>query len=311
MAKDATKPTRAEEVRRRRSQDGKARRQTTTYATSVVRPLVSRPRVTGAPGSLRFQSARSRRFETALAGTWSALALPAIPRLRGNWRMVSVSILLLLTAMLARLLTDERMYVTELNLSGNALVSGEEVFAESGLAPEHKPLHIFWVSPAVAQQRIAAISGIASAEVSVQWPNVVTVVVKEKVPVIKWVEGDKAWWVNAQGEKFKARGEVGGLLPITVDDAKDLGEEHAVPFPAIQGALQLRDLRPNIEMLHYDAQHGLSYQDGRNWRGYFGVGTNMAQKLAIYETLVDNLLARGIHPSLISVEDVRAPYYRK
>jgi cell division septal protein FtsQ len=307
MAKDSKKPTRAEEVRRRR-QDSKVRRKKAAFqAASVVRPLVSRPRITGAPGSVRVQPNRGRRFEATLANTWSALALPALPSFRGNWRMVSLSILLLLVAMLGRLMTDPRMYVTEINLSGAALVPGEEIFAESGLARQH----IFWVSPAAAQKRIVGVSGIAWAQVAVQWPNVVTVVVKEKVPVIKWVEGDQAWWVNAQGEKFTARGDVAGLLPITVDDAKNLGEAHIVPFPAIQGALQLRDLRPNIELLHYDAQHGLSYQDGRAWRGYFGVGTDMAQKLAVYETLVDNLLARGIHPSMVSVEDARAPYYRK
>jgi hypothetical protein len=64
-------------------------------------------------------------------------------------------------------------------------------------------------------------------------------------------------------------------------------------------------------MLHYDAVHGLSYQDGRNWRGYFGVGAEMAQKLAVYETLVDNLLSRGIQPMVISVEDLKTPYYRQ
>ncbi|MGH2524598.1 MAG: hypothetical protein ACRDH2_18995, partial [Anaerolineales bacterium] len=84
-----------------------------------------------------------------------------------------------------------------------------------------------------------------------------------------------------------------------------------VPVEAIQGALQLRELRPNIELLHYDSQHGLSYQDGRGWRGYFGVGTDMAQKLAVYETLVDNLLSRGVQPAAISVGNLKAPYYRK
>jgi hypothetical protein len=84
-----------------------------------------------------------------------------------------------------------------------------------------------------------------------------------------------------------------------------------VPVEAIEGALQLRELRPNIELLHYDPQHGLSYQDGRGWRGYFGVGTHMAQKLAVYETLVDNLISRGLHAAMISVENVNAPYYRR
>ena len=84
-----------------------------------------------------------------------------------------------------------------------------------------------------------------------------------------------------------------------------------VPVLAIQGALALRQLRPNIERLHYDARHGLSYQDGRGWRAYFGVGADMPQKLAVYEKLVDDLMARGIQPKTISVETVRAPYYSK
>ena len=79
----------------------------------------------------------------------------------------------------------------------------------------------------------------------------------------------------------------------------------------MEGALQLQQLRPNIELLHYDSQHGLSYQDGRGWRGYFGVGTDMVQKLAVYEQLVSSLLARGIQPRTISVESYQAPYYTK
>jgi cell division septal protein FtsQ len=193
-----------------------------------------------------------------------------------------------------------------LNLGGASLVPAEEIYKESGLARQH----IFWVNPAEVQRRLEAVSGIASARVSVQWPNVVTVLVTEKVPVIKLLEGKQEWWVNTAGERFAVRGDVPGLLPIEVDDVQDLAGA-PVPFAAIQGALQLRELRPNIELLHYDTLHGLSYQDGRNWRGYFGVGTDMAPKLAVYETLVDNLLARGIHPTQISVEDVRAPYYLK
>ena len=321
MATDPKKATHAELVRRRRMQATKTRRQSATQSAVTIQPLVSRPRVTGAPGRTRLKPGQGRRFDLTMARTGSLLVFPTLPRVRGNWRMVSASMVLLFAAMLTRLLVDQRMYVKEINLGGAALVPGEEIFAKSGLARQH----IFWVNPAEVQRRIAAVSGIASAQVSVQWPNIVTVLVTEKVPVIKWVEGEQQWWVNAQGEKFVARGDVAGLLPITVDDATSgaagaaagaatastVGPDLLVPFPAIQGALQLRQLRPNIEQLHYDPLHGLSYQDGRNWRGYFGVGIEMAQKLAIYETLVDNLMARGIHPVMISVEDMRAPYYRK
>jgi cell division protein FtsQ len=211
--------------------------------------------------------------------------------------------------MLGKLLTDPEMYVDGINLGGAALVPGEEIYAESGVARQH----LFWVDPQRARQKIEAIPGIASASVTVAWPNEVTILVEERVPVVAWVEGTHTMWVDAHGEKFKSRGELPGLLPITVDGAADAFPDMAarVPVEAIEGALQLRELRPNIELLHYDPQHGLSYQDGRGWRSYFGMGTGMAQKLAVYETLVDNLISRGIHPAIISVESVNAPYYRR
>ena len=84
-----------------------------------------------------------------------------------------------------------------------------------------------------------------------------------------------------------------------------------MPVAAVDGALQLQQLRPNIELLHYDGAHGLSYQDGRGWRGYFGVGANMVQKLAVYEKLVTDLMARGVQPKTISVESYQSPYYTK
>jgi hypothetical protein len=218
---------------------------------------------------------------------------------------------LLLSAMLARLLIDPRLFVDGINLGGASLVPGEEIYAESGIARQH----IFWVDPAAAQKRLEGIPGIASATVTVKWPANVTIVVKERVPVMTWAEGDKKWWVDAEGQKFKSRGDL-GLLPITVDDAAGgagdaTGKTGRVAVEAIQGALQLKELRPNIELLHYDRQHGISYQDGRGWRGYFGVGTDMARKVAVYESLVDNLTSRGIYPAAISVENLKAPYYRR
>jgi hypothetical protein len=208
---------------------------------------------------------------------------------------------------LVRLMSDPRMYITGVNLGGSALVPGQEIYAAAGIAGQH----IFWVDPAEVQRRIAAVPGIASARVTVQWPATVTIVVSERIPVVSWAEGTQTWWVDADGQKFPARTKLSGLLPITVDDAAagDVGK--MAPPAAVAGALQLRQLRPNIELLHYDAQHGLSYVDGRGWRGYFGVGGDMPQKLAVYEKLVTDLLARGIQPKTISVESYQAPYYTK
>ncbi len=309
MTGSVTRPTRSEIVRKRRTQASRQRFQAAARAaTASTRPLISHPRKVGGNPSAR-PGGHRRRFEIALP-SGLVLHAPAAPRLHVSWRLASFSLVLLLVAMLARLLTDPRLFVDGINLGGASLVPGEEIYAESGLARQH----IFWVDPAEAQKRIAAIPGIAAAQVSVKWPNAVTVIVQERAPVVMWMEGEQKWWVDARGLKFKSRGDLPGLLPITVDDAPSgapLSADRPAPVEAIQGALRLKQLRSNIELLHYDSLRGLSYQDGRDWRGYFGVGLNMEQKLVVYETLVDNLLARGIHPTMISVENPLAAYYRK
>ena len=82
-----------------------------------------------------------------------------------------------------------------------------------------------------------------------------------------------------------------------------------VPPEVLAGALQLRELRPDIAELYYRPYGGLSYEDGRGWRGYFGSGTDMNQKLVVYETIVADLLTRGIQPAHISVSNQEKPYY--
>ncbi len=313
-----TKPTRADLVRQRRMQTlAKSRFESTaTRPTAGVRRLVSAPRPVAAPTPVMRKSAARggvrRQFHVAAPALPSlpTVRLPALPQVNVSWRLASLSLVILLSALLVRLLTDPAMFVDGINLGGNSLVPGEEIYAQSGVARQH----IFWVDPQNAMAQVEQVPGIASASVTVKWPNSVTFIVYERVPVITWQEGDRQWWVDADGFKFKARGDLPGLLPIVVDDVLPgtaVSASDAIPVEAVAGAILLRHLRPNIELLHYDSLHGLSYQDGRNWRGYFGMGLDMAEKLAVYETLVENLLSRGIHPSAVSVEDLGQPYYRK
>src|SRR3970282_1738891 len=157
MTGSITKTTRAEMVRRRRTQESRQRQQSVPRAaTTFRRPLVSRPR--RVEGTADFKKmGRGRRFEIALPSGLT-LGLPTLPQFNVSWRMASFSLVLLLSAMLARLLVDPRLFVDGINLGGAALVPGEEIYAESGIAPQH----IFWVDPAAAHKSLEGIPGIAS-----------------------------------------------------------------------------------------------------------------------------------------------------
>jgi cell division septal protein FtsQ len=302
MTSRTDKPSRAELVRQRRRQDQKRRYQAVTREATSARPIISHPRRWGGQGARPLR--KTRGFNIALGDQTLPLSVDALAPIVGSWRMMSLTLIVLLVGLLAKLLTDRSMYVTAINLGGAALVPSEEIFAGTGVAGSH----IFWVDPAEVQKNVAEIPGIATAKVSVEWPAKMTVLVVERVPKLSLVEGEKTWWVDAAGQKFASRGALPGVLPILSESGSTLS---ALPPEAVQGALQLKQLRSNIEKLYYDPAHGLSYQDGRGWRGYFGVGLEMSQKLAVYEELIDNLLQQGISPRLISVESLRTPYYKK
>lgn len=287
--------SRSDVVRDRRQREQTRRFNSTSGA--VRGPLISKPRRVENAGPYR--PIRGRGGDGGFKLNLPSVSLDGLM----NWRTLSLGICALLIGILAWAMTDGRMYVQGINLGGASLVPQDEIYAQSGLAN----VHAFWINPEEAAENIMAIPGIQDATVTVQWPATVNVVVVERVPQVLLIDGSRSWWVDKTGARYASRGELPGLLPI-VNDSKT--EVTSLPTEVIQGALQLRELRPNIEQLYFDFERGLSYQDGRGWRGYFGTGTDMAQKLAVYETLVADLQDNGLSPKVIDVTKPLSPYYR-
>lgn len=263
-----------------------------------------------------------------------------------NARWISLAIMGLCIYALYAIGSDDRFYLNYIPVEGASTIEINHIVEESGLAGHH----IFAADPQGAANRIGDISGVITATVTLEWPNEVMIRISEKPPLATWQEGDQTFWIDANGQLSLARAETVGLLNIiseapvakvdtaallkenetdeetadseemvanTGNEESSEGKENAVqsqatfvPQAVLAGALQLRELRPNIDELYYRPSEGLGYQDGRGWRAYFGTGRNMHQKLVVYETIVANLLERGIMPAYISVSNQNKPYYR-
>ena len=142
-----------------------------------------------------------------------------------------------------------------------------------------------------------------------EWPNVVSIQVTETTPIALWKQNGRTFWIDQDGEFIPARATSSGLLLIESELDEPLAEDGYVAEDVLAGALQLRQLRSNIDRLFYEPGNGLSYQDGRGWRAYFGSGLNMEQKLAVYETIVDDLIDQAVVPAYISVRNEAKPFY--
>lgn len=280
-----------------------------------------------------------RRLEAAAFVAQPKLQVPktARKRQRRNFRRVRlpvagikqvvfsarwVSMLLLAMVVYALILIglDEQFYVTTIPVDGANAIPAAEIVTASQLARQH----IFAADPAGAAAGILAVPGVLSATVTVQWPNQVHIQIKEDSPAAVWVEGGNQYWVMANGRLLPARANMLGLLVIEAEGAQPVAtavptaENNSIPtantafVPAdvLAGAQQLRALRPNIDRLYYQPGNGLSYQDGRGWRAYFGSGLDMEQKLVVYETIIEQLQSRGITPAYVSVANQERPFYR-
>lgn len=272
------------------------------------------------------KNARRRRSRNRAR---ARLPLASLRQILLSARWLSLGVLALSIYAMTLIGLDERFYLTAIPVEGVISVPATEVVQASTLAGSH----VFAADPgAAAQQIMDNVPGIISATVTLGWPNQVQINVTEDSPIAIWVEGSNQFWVTRNGRLIPARSQSLGLLMIqseiettnaapseteTADEAN--GEEPVVetsnphirfvPRDVLAGALQLKELRPNIDRLFYRPSSGLSYQDGRGWRVFFGTGTDMPQKLVVYETIVDELLAQGLTPQYVSVSNQEKPYY--
>jgi cell division septal protein FtsQ len=224
-----------------------------------------------------------------------------------SWRIFSALIVLSLLGVLALFFATPFFYIHSISVGGLRYVSKEEVFALTNVAN----MHIFWVDPEVVRESILRSPTIADVTVTTGWPpNMVQVLVQEREPAVIWQQSGVSTWVDIQGRVMQMREDRTDLVRIdSADNDGPIGPNVLVPLDVVAGALQLKNLRSNIEVLRYDREKGLGLQDGRGWEAWFGTGTDMPEKLIIYETLVDNILARNLQPLEVNVVNPDAPYY--
>jgi hypothetical protein len=182
----------------------------------------------------------------------------------------------------------------------------------------------------------------SSAEVMVELPNTLVITVTERVPVLVWLQDSRSILVDELGMTFQARDDAAlSALPVvkasgppppvpgetqvdsadvTVEDIKaaalsrDVVKEFrpTVMFlpQTVTAIINLAAALPEGAELIYDPTHGFGWQDRRGWPVYFGDLANLEVKFNAYRAILEEIKSSGGTPALISVEFIRAPYYR-
>jgi cell division septal protein FtsQ len=277
-----------------------------------------------------------RRYDVALNTPGVEIRLPSLPRIALGWRLLSGILVLLLGAAVYFTWSSPLFQVNNLEVEGLERLTIEDLNAVANVVGRS----ILFVEPArIREDILKAFPEISELSVDINLPASVIVKAVERRPVITWKQGDKVFWVDSNGVVFPRRGDDGPSvvikaenLPIStttttnqpVDEGKkdELDEtlqlepisEPAIvviPQDLIQAILELSDEKPKKTPLIYNEEHGLGWKDAKGWQVFFGADVDQIEmKLDVYEAIVKRLKKEGVNPSLISVENVHAPYYR-
>jgi cell division protein FtsQ len=336
---------RADHVRSRRAKDIKQR---VVIATDTVRtpgrytPIVTRNEPDTVPILQQARRKTRRKFYLPLTGG-AEIRLPAIPILKPGWRLVSALILVICALGVYAMWTLPYFRISNVKLMGANRVTLDEI---QSLAPMYGQRMLTILPGQIARVIQNAYPVLSEVKVSMGFPGVIYVRVQERVPVLQWNQGGSTQWISADGIAFEPKGEAEELVTINAEGApptgkvnltlvrqenrkslaslilkpEDLVDPLAEPInpprafmdpqmiPAIQAiAKQI----PEGVQLEYHPTYGLGWTDPQGWNVYFGLNPDdMPAKLNMYREIINQLKAKGTKPTLISMENLYAPYYR-
>lgn len=282
-------------------------------------PVVLRPRTST---ETMPETARWRRFRRDFGGVIrSALNVQTFIKSARFY-----SFLLLIGCLYALYIvgTNQRFYLNNVLIDGVFALETADILEASGL----HGAHVFAIEPTEAAEAIGALPGVISAEVSVNWPDNVQIVIEEDTPVLLWNEGGRDYWVTESGTLvpyFESNIEllkVQAVMPPVIQQPNltELSEIDVPPIPAtylnfvpkevIAGAVTLQEQYPYITEMEFAPSGGLRFDDERGWMAKFGTGEDILHKQTIYEAIADYVQREGILIEYINVSVVANPVFK-
>ncbi|QYK50080.1 MAG: FtsQ-type POTRA domain-containing protein [Anaerolineales bacterium] len=323
MATGESSLTRAEQVRARRldRREGKpiVNRLATSASKAANAARMPRMVARNAQTERRLQELAERKLRRPryikLAEAGAELRLPALPSVQVGWRVVSASLVGLCLFLLYSMFASDTFTVARVALQGAQRVDGNAINSALGISGSS----IFAIEPdelyTILRDQFPELERVS---VSIALPGRVTVTVKEREPIIVWEQAGLTLWLDAAGVAFMPQGDAASLIRVTALDAppamasNNVTSSHQLIRPEMVFVIQALDrIAPEDAPLIYDPKQGFGWSDPGGWLVYFGQdGQDIDQRLAVYLKILDELRARRMVPTMISVAQLHAPYYR-
>jgi hypothetical protein len=338
MASARTRQTRADALRERRRREtnkkeekNSARYQQMSKPMNV--PIIVRGGSIGTPVVHRTRTKVRRKFSVPINKSGAEMSIPGLPIFHPGWRLLSGAIVIVLSIFILLINISSAFKVNQFQVTGLQRLN----VADLANVLRLDKIPIFLVNPAKTKAILAeAFPALREIQVRVVPPSDVMISVVERQPVISWEYEGLVLWIDEDGYVYPQHGDSSGLFPVYAqkgpptlsqpvsEAATDKGIVLAAATtgaqltkgrvdPAfIQSVLELKEKMPAVTSLSYKEKDGYGWHDDENnWNVYFGYELDhLDQKILVYNAIVAMLTDKGIHPRMISVANLSAPYYR-
>lgn len=219
-------------------------------------------------------------------------AFPILKLIKLGSRWITIPLLAVMSWMLVQTLSGPKLRLGKPDVLGTSITSASRIRSIAGINNQYA----FEVDPNAIVAQLVALPEIASAEVTVVWPNEVVIEIEERTPILEWNDAGTTWWISGDGIAFLRRSVVHDLIQVhslerTLDFPRGL--EPVLSEDMIETALALQESLDGPSQLFFDKERGFGFQDPRGWMAYFGTDGDVEAKVNIYSKISEYLDKTG------------------
>ncbi len=221
-------------------------------------------------------------------------------------RAASLILVATCLALVVFLLGAQGFYVYSAEITGNRLVSAQDIYARSGV----DATNIFLIRPQQAEQRLRDVPFVKNARVTLGLPARVSIEVEERAPAALWQAAGNTYGIAEDGTVLPPEGAASGA-PVIQAEGGALQYGAKVEGEVIDVAQHLQDLIPDAQRVVYSQERGVGVVTAQGWPAYFGVKDEaIAAKVAVLNALSRELKGQKLEPEYVDMRYGQRPYYK-
>jgi hypothetical protein len=147
-------------------------------------------------------------------------------------------------------------------------------------------------------------------QVALDLPADLTIRVAERKVQFVWEAEGQSYPADERGTLLSGAEIPPDAFHIRCTEGGSLAGGQALDPAVLETVRGLSQVLGGVRAFEYSPRYGVSWRNGEGWLVRFGVGGDLAQKVAVMQSITAELADKRIEPQFLDVGVPSRPYYR-